>query len=132
MEVSCPPCGKVISRSDKLTEHIKTVYSDVKLVKKCEVRILNQKENIDPEQLKLVSKYFKGKQCPYCQAVLSRTDKLNYHMRSKHFKQYSDWKMKEKKPSHVDVKSIKIVSILRWVSLSTRMSFDESVQRRNI
>merc|ERR1711915_521110 len=86
------------------------VYSEAKLVKKCEVRILKQKENIDPEQLKLVSKYFKGKQCPYCQSVLSRSDKLNYHMRSKHFKQYSDWKMKKKKPSHVDVKPSPIVS----------------------
>ena len=108
VEVSCPLCGKVLSMSDKLTQHIKTVHSEAKLVKKCEVRILNQKENIDPEQLKLVTKPFKGKECPYCKAVLSRSDKLTYHMRSKHSKQYSKWR--NKKPSHVGVKSRQKVS----------------------
>jgi len=95
----CPFCEKILSRRDKLNKHIKNIHSELKIDgsgKLCPEQSDN-KENIDSEQKTLISedlvastkpKMIKSKSkptpCPFCSAVLSRTDKLTKHIEKKH------------------------------------------------
>jgi len=82
----CPFCDKILSRRDKLNNHIKNVH-----VKQTEefVKPEDEKENVVSESLLdktnvLPKKKPQPPPCPYCKALLSRMDKLRKHIEKKH------------------------------------------------
>ena len=90
----CPFCEKILSRRDKLNKHIKNIHSGLKIdgSGKFGSEISDDKENIDSEQNtpiastkpKMIKSKSKPTPCPFCSAVLSRTDKLTKHIEKKH------------------------------------------------
>jgi len=95
LPIPCPFCDKILSRRDKLNKHIKNIHlkQSVDNDYRNEPLLTSGKENASSEspiekrkEPKPTSPKKKAQPppCPYCNAVLSRMDKLNKHIQKKH------------------------------------------------
>ena len=68
--LECKFCAKVLSRKDKLTDHLRRRHN----LSRLGLGLLYQVEDADLKKL----------QCKYCSKILSRPDKLNQHIKKIH------------------------------------------------
>jgi len=86
----CMFCGKFLSRNDKLEKHIDTIHMKEGEFKPGPEPVMKEKKGI--MEVKEVKATKEGRvrnrsaptPCPYCDAVLSRPDKLKHHIIHKH------------------------------------------------
>jgi len=101
MPISCPYCDKILSRKDKLNAHIKKLHPNglsglqrsSKSPAPIKVAPIKEASETPPRQRST------GKlaPCPYCDKILSRTDKLNEHIKTQHLGFPSPTKIKVEK-----------------------------------
>eukprot|EP00090_Calanus_glacialis_P047514 TRINITY_DN9909_c0_g1_i1.p1 TRINITY_DN9909_c0_g1~~TRINITY_DN9909_c0_g1_i1.p1 ORF type:complete len:321 (-),score=78.47 TRINITY_DN9909_c0_g1_i1:143-1054(-) len=135
LPLPCPFCDKILSRRDKLNNHLKSAHSMTKYEKKQEEEIIfSDNENIasadhlddkpkveapspsinspkktpqPPPSPNSPKKKRQPPPCPYCKAVLSRMDKLTKHIEKKHpGKKFTPPKLKKPSECAKKVKSV--------------------------
>lgn len=110
MPCICHYCDKILSRKDKLNHHIKTQHpggfvskSPIKLTKTKDVSETPPgRRSIDKLAGRSIDKLAP---CPYCDKILSRTDKLNQHIKTQHTGCPSPTKIKVEKTPKLPTES---------------------------